>query len=439
MSSCKNYLVSIVLATSLFGCSVQTQNLETKITKQEENFITVKHKEFILEDQYIIYALENENQRKFDIARDIYYKLFSKTNKYEYFVKFLSLNFLLNDYKTIKKYASENIVVGIKEEEQILRFYILSLFKLKEYNASISNAKQLVDKFYKDVNLELLGTIYLQKKEYEKASNSFEQAYKLNKNPRTLFSLTNVKFYYLDEKEEALDLLETYIEKNGLVYSVAIQLLTLYEKDKSDEKIIDLLKKMYFKYSNEQNEEIFKRIKSLLLRYLAKNDINKAIEFFEKNDKDPEILLALYRSSNQAEKALAILKNLYTETNNYEYLAQIAILEFELAKDKKSVLNSVISKFTKALQSVDNPIYQNYLAYILIDYDKDIEKGLVLVKKALEKEPENLAYIDTLAWGEYKLNNCSIAYEQMKRVVDKAGLDDEEIKFHWEKIKECIK
>ena len=439
MPRCKNYLSSIVLATTLFGCSVQTQNLDTKITKQEENFITVKHKDFILEDQYIIYALENENQRKFDIARDIYYKLFLKTNKYEYFVKFLSLNFLLKDYKTIKNYASKNIVVGIKEEEQILRFYILSLFKLKEYDASIANAKQLVEKFYKDVNLELLGTIYLQKKEYGKASNIFEQAYKLNKNPRTLFSLTNVKFYYLDEKEEALSLLEKFIEKNGLVYNVAIQLLTLYEKDKNDEKIIDLLKKMYFKYSNEQNEEIFKRIKSLLLRYLAKNDINKAIEFFEKNDKEPEILLALYRSSNQPEKALKILKGLYSKTNNHEYLAQIAILEFELAKDKKTVLNSVISKFTKALQSVDNPIYQNYLAYILIDYDKDIKKGLVLVKKALEKEPENIAYIDTLAWGEYKLNNCSIAYDQMKKVVDKAGLEDEEIKFHWEKIKECIK
>lgn len=438
MPSCKKYLGSFVLAATLFGCSVQTQNLDIK-TKEKQNFITVKHKDFILEDQYIIYALENENQRKFDIARDIYYKLFSKTNKYEYFVKFLSLNFLLNDLKTIKKYASENMTSGIKEEEQILRFYILSLFKLKEYDNSVLYAKKLVDKFYKDVNLELLGTIYLQKKDYENASKSFQRAYDLTQNSRTLFSLTNVKYYYLNEKKEAIDLLEEFIDNNGLVYSVAIQLLTFYEKDKSDDKIIALLKKMYFEYNDKQDEELLKRIKSLLLRYLARKDINEALEFFEKNDRDSEILLALYRSSNQPLKALNILNKLYEETNSSEYLAQIAILEFELADNKKVILNSVIKKFTKALETLDNPIYQNYLAYILIDYDRDIEKGLALVKQALEKEPDNLAYIDTLAWGEYKLNNCTTAYEQMKKVVDKAGLEDEEIKFHWEKIKECIK
>ncbi|UTJ05629.1 tetratricopeptide repeat protein [Arcobacter roscoffensis] len=438
MPSCKKYLSSIVLATILFGCSAQTQNLDIK-TKEKKDYITVKHKEYVLEDQYIIYALENESQRKFNISRDIYYKLFLKTNKYEYLVKFLSLNFLLNDLKTIKKYASENLTSGIKEEEQILRFYILSLFKLKEYDNSIVYAKQLVDKFYKDVNLELLGTIYLQKKDYKKASETFLKAYKLTQNSRTLFSLSNVKYYYLDEKEEAISLLENFIDKNGLVYSVAIQLLTLYEKDKSDDKIIALLKEMYFKYNDNQDEELLKRIKSLLLRYLAKKDINEALEFFEKNDKDPEILLALYRNSNQPLKALDILNKLYKKTNNSDYLAQIAILEFELADNKKDVLASVIRKFAKALETLDNPIYQNYLAYILIDYDKDVEKGLVLVKQALEKEPDNLAYIDTLAWGEYKLNNCTTAYEQMKKVVDKAGLEDDEIKFHWEKIKECIK
>lgn len=438
MPSCKEYLGSIVLATTLLGCSVQSQNLDIK-TNNKEEFITVKHNEFILEDQYIIYALENEHQQKFDIARDIYYKLFSKTNKYEYFLKFLSLNFLLNDLKTIKKYASENLVLGIKEEEQILRFYILSLFKLKEYDDAISWAKDLTKRFYKDVNLELLGTIYLQKKDYAKASSIFEEAYKLSGDSRTLFSLTNVKFYYLDEKEESVELLENFIEKNGLEYGVAIQLLTFYEKSKRDEKIIELLKKMYFEYRQDENEELLKRIKGLLLRYLAKKDLNEAIKFFEKNDKDPKVLLALYQSANKPQKALSILNELYTKTKNSDYLAQIAILEFELAKDKNLVVNSVIAKFTKALEEVDNHVYQNYLAYILIDYDKDVKKGLSLVKLALEKEPDNLAYIDTLAWGEYKLNNCASAYEQMKKVVDKAGLEDKEIKFHWEKIKECIK
>jgi hypothetical protein len=48
-----------------------------------------------------------------------------------------------------------------------------------------------------------------------------------------------------------------------------------------------------------------------------------------------------------------------------------------------------------------------------------------------------VAFLDTLAWGEYKVKNCKEAYKYMKQVVDEVGLDDEEIKLHWEKIKEC--
>ena len=73
----------------------------------------------------------------------------------------------------------------------------------------------------------------------------------------------------------------------------------------------------------------------------------------------------------------------------------------------------------------------------MIDFNIDIKRGLVLVKKALETEPNNIAYIDTLAWGEYKLKNCKEAYIQMKKVVDEVGMDDEEIKLHWEQIQEC--
>ena len=95
---------------------------------------------------------------------------------------------------------------------------------------------------------------------------------------------------------------------------------------------------------------------------------------------------------------------------------------------KKLVLNSVVIKLKRALEKLDNHVYQNYLAYILIDFDMDVKKGVYLVKKALEKESNNIAYIDTLAWGEYKLKNCKEAYNQMKQVVDEVGLEDLEIK-----------
>ena len=108
-----------------------------------------------------------------------------------------------------------------------------------------------------------------------------------------------------------------------------------------------------------------------------------------------------------------------------------------MATNKKEIVPSVIDKLEVVLQTSNNHIYQNFLAYLLIDFDLDVNRGLVLVKKALEQDPENIAYLDTLAWGEYKLRNCKTAYELMKKIVDEVGLEDEEIRVHWEKIKEC--
>ncbi len=115
------------------------------------------------------------------------------------------------------------------------------------------------------------------------------------------------------------------------------------------------------------------------------------------------------------------------------------LLNLREQKIKKTVIKSVIKKFEDVLTVLDNHVYQNYLGYILIDFDVDINKGLDFVNKALEKAPNNLAYIDSLAWGQYKLKQCKKAYENMKKVVDSAGLNDVEIKTHWEKIKECNK
>ena len=157
----------------------------------------------------------------------------------------------------------------------------------------------------------------------------------------------------------------------------------------------------------------------------------------EANNEKDEILVSAYRATNNPEKAMSLLKDIYEKSGNKEVLAELAIVQFDMATNKKEIVPSVIDKLEVVLQTSNNHIYQNFLAYLLIDFDLDVNRGLVLVKKALEQDPENIAYLDTLAWGEYKLRNCKTAYELMKKIVDEVGLEDEEIRVHWEKIKEC--
>ncbi len=438
MPSYTKYLVLCLLLFFFNGCSNKTSNLENK-EPIKVKFVEVKTKSFELENQYIILALESENQRLYYDARELYIRLFEKTNNYEYLVKHLAISTQIKDYKIVKEYASKYYISNIRQEEIILRLYTFALFKLGDQKEALLNAEKLTNLFQNDVNYELLGTIYLQQKDYLKAYELFEKAFVLNKSANTFLNLTNIQYFNLSQKEEAISKIEQYIKENGHDFNLSMQLLAFYEKEQKTEKIIPLLKEMYTEYKKNNEALMFSKTKILLIKYIAKDNVGMAINFLEENKEEDEILLNLYKITNQPSKAYTLLGSLYANSNNLEYLGQQAIIEFEMAEDKRKVLSSVIAKFEKVVENVDNHIYENYLAYILIDFNINVSKGVTLVKKALVQEPNNLAYIDTLAWGQYKLKNCKEANKQMKRVVDEIGLNDEEIKLHWEKIKECKK
>lgn len=439
MSSYKNYIITSTLFLCLAGCanSANIESIENDFVKK--TVVNPKVKYFNLEDPYIMYAIEYENQEDYESSRKIFLKLFENTNKYEYLVEYLNLSFILKDYENVKKYVSLYMIEGIKEEEQMLRLYTFSLLKLNEKEETLKYAKKLVNKFHHNSNHNLLASVYFDLKEYMKAEEEFIKSYKIDNSINTLQTITNIQYYYTNKKEQSEKTIKEYIKKNFYPFTLSLQLLSFYEKDNKKEEILPLLEKMHAYYKKNDIQPSLWETQNLLIRYLVKEDKKKAIKFLEENNIESTLLLTLYKNTNELKKASELLNGLYKETNNLDFLAQQAIIEFELAKNKKTVLTSVIAKLDKVLTKISNPFYENYLAYILIDYDLDIQRGLILVKKALSVEPENLAFIDTLAWGEYKNNDCENAYKNMKKVIDNVKFDDDEIKLHWEKIKECSK
>jgi len=59
------------------------------------------------------------------------------------------------------------------------------------------------------------------------------------------------------------------------------------------------------------------------------------------------------------------------------------------------------------------------------------------VKRALEQDPESSYYLDSLAWGHYKRNECVQALKIMEKVRKLEGGDDPEVVHHHKLIKKC--
>ncbi|WP_258237587.1 hypothetical protein [Arcobacter sp. CECT 9188] len=404
-----------------------------KDDKQRE-FTKVESKPFELEDYYIMYALEMENIRMYEAAKDIYLKLFENTNKYEYLVQHITIATQFQDYEAVKQSIEKYFLPNIKEEEILIRLYSFSLLKLEDLDKALENALKLTNLYKNSINYELLGAVYASKGEFEQSYLTLQEALKYQVSDTIMQTITNLEFFNLEKKEEAIKSLKEYLPKSDYNFNLSLQLLAFYDTLGQKEEIKNLLKDMFLYYKHSEDEMQLNKT----IRFMFQNfEFEELILFLEQNNIEDDLLLELYKRTNQPKKAYSLLNKLYQHSSNSEYLGQQAIIEFELSEDKKNSLKSVIEKFNMTLETSTNPIYQNYLAYLLIDYDIDVKRGLVLVKKALEQDPTNIAFIDTLAWGEYKNKNCKEAFKNMKRIVDEIGLEDEEIKLHWEKIKEC--
>jgi tetratricopeptide (TPR) repeat protein len=57
----------------------------------------------------------------------------------------------------------------------------------------------------------------------------------------------------------------------------------------------------------------------------------------------------------------------------------------------------------------------NYLGYMLADRGVRLEESVKYIQKALELEPNNGAYLDSLGWAYYKMNRCDLAEPPLEK------------------------
>src|SRR5205807_195989 len=94
---------------------------------------------------------------------------------------------------------------------------------------------------------------------------------------------------------------------------------------------------------------------------------------------------------------------------------------FELgaAFDKQKKFADAEAAFRQLLaRDPENAAALNYLGYMLAERGERLDESVTFVKKALQLEPENGSFLDSLGWAYYKSDKLELAEENLKRAAD---------------------
>jgi tetratricopeptide (TPR) repeat protein len=235
---------------------------------------------------------------------------------------------------------------------------------------------------------EQLGRAYSQQGNYTAAIQSYELLAKLN--PET-------------EKRAQMLLIEAYRESHDVDGAIAEAKKALSASPKDSDVTVTLA--MLYGEKGDAEEA------SKLLSGLLRGDSH-----------DHEIYLDLAqvqeRSRKYGEAEQSANKALETAQLPQEKGAAYFMLGAIYERQKK--FDQAEQQFRKALEvNPDNAAVLNYYGYMLADRGIRLPEATALIQRALEQDPVNGAYLDSLGWAYYKQNKLTEAEENLRKAVSR--------------------
>jgi tetratricopeptide (TPR) repeat protein len=146
----------------------------------------------------------------------------------------------------------------------------------------------------------------------------------------------------------------------------------------------------------------------------------------DNTDNDRTVWLAMgqidirLRRWKDAEDAFNKAGALTTKTEDRTYLL---FLRGELAERQKHY-EPAEQFFRQALElDPKSSMTMNYLGYMMADKGIKLTEALGLIRKAVELEPMNGAYLDSLGWAYFKLGQYELAEENLRQAVERDRTD----------------
>lgn len=161
-------------------------------------------------------------------------------------------------------------------------------------------------------------------------------------------------------------------------------------------------------------------VEGILLEGLKKIPLNPSLNTFLgllriQGERFPEARAAFHNAEQGLSQVPENLKPRFLPTYYFWYA---------IALERTGDFNQAEALFEKHLSlNPHNDTALNYLAYMWADRGVNLSKAFDYVKRALELDPDNPAYLDTLGWIHYRRGEINEAYTAIRRAAKRMPND----------------
>ena len=85
----------------------------------------------------------------------------------------------------------------------------------------------------------------------------------------------------------------------------------------------------------------------------------------------------------------------------------------------------VAEAYSRQILAIDpnNTMTLNYLGYMFADHDMKLNEALAMIQKAVQLDPLNYAYLDSLGWAYFKLGQYTEAENSLRKASERDASD----------------
>ena len=244
---------------------------------------------------------------------------------------------------------------------------------------------------------EMLAYVYFSKKEYVQAVTYFEKTRDLlsETKPEAIPPYFYVNFAVACQRagrtEQAAAMLTKAVEANPAFLDAYVQHILQQKDDNLLATTLPILEKLALSMPEDPSVYLY-----LGLMHHYSKEYTQALAVFEKAE-------ALTEDSPEKEASL-----------NADFY-----FWYGAACERNGQFDRAILNFRKCIaKDPDQADALNYLSYMWAERNTNLTEALSFIQRALDIEPDNGAFVDTLGWIHYMRGEYDKAYEQVKKAAE---------------------